>query len=157
VSALVEREETHSKGTAYLLWLAWTLGFCGIHRFYLGRPWTGLLWLFTFGLLGVGQLIDLFRIPGMVRKQNALLAGAPVRLLAPPAEDVEIRLARAAARHGGQLSVAQAVVETGLGFKAAEAALDDMARAGYVDIGNDDDTGAVVYRFGKLTGAAAAG
>ena len=59
-----------STGVAYLLWLLCFFGFCGIHRFYSGRIITGLIWLFTLGLLGVGQLIDLFLIPGMIRTSN---------------------------------------------------------------------------------------
>lgn len=34
------------------------LGTLGIHRFYLGYTGMGLLYLFTFGLLGIGWLID---------------------------------------------------------------------------------------------------
>jgi TM2 domain-containing membrane protein YozV len=60
----------YSNGMAYLLWLAGRLGFCGIHRFYVGKPLTALLWLFTGGLLFVGQIIDLFLIPGMVDRAN---------------------------------------------------------------------------------------
>lgn len=55
---------------AFILWLCCLIGICGLHRFYLGRPLTGLLWLFTFGLLGIGQLIDLFLLPSMVRQEN---------------------------------------------------------------------------------------
>ncbi|KAL0487772.1 TM2 domain-containing protein [Acrasis kona] len=53
---------------AYLLWFF--LGFLGIHRFYLNRTFTGLLWLFTGGLLGFGLLIDICLIPGMVNEEN---------------------------------------------------------------------------------------
>jgi TM2 domain-containing membrane protein YozV len=64
----------YSNGTAYLLWLACLFGFCGIHRFYVGKPVSGLIWLFTFGLLYIGQFIDLFLIPGMVEEANRKLA-----------------------------------------------------------------------------------
>ena len=60
--------QMRSSPTAYLLWFGCLIGFAGLHRFYLGRPWSGLLWLLTFGLLGIGQLVDLFLIPGMVRE-----------------------------------------------------------------------------------------
>ena len=53
--------------TAYLLWFLGVLGILGLHRFYLGRPWTGLLWLLTGGLLGIGALADLFLLPSMVQ------------------------------------------------------------------------------------------
>ena len=63
----MERKSTFA---SYILWLVCLVGICGLHRFYLGRPWTGLLWLLTAGLLGIGQIIDLFLIPGMVRNEN---------------------------------------------------------------------------------------
>jgi TM2 domain-containing membrane protein YozV len=57
---------------AFVFWLLGFVGLCGLHRFYVGRNWTGLLWLFTFGLLGVGQLFDLFFLGSMVRQANIL-------------------------------------------------------------------------------------
>ena len=60
-----------SSGVAYLLWLPGLPGICGLHRFYAGKPITGLIWFFTVGVLGLGQLIDLFLIPSMIATANA--------------------------------------------------------------------------------------
>lgn len=38
--------------------LAFFLGGLGVHRFYVGSVGMGLLWLFTFGLCGIGALVD---------------------------------------------------------------------------------------------------
>lgn len=38
------------------------LGVFGVHRFYQGKILTGLLWLFTAGLLGFGVIYDLFTL-----------------------------------------------------------------------------------------------
>ena len=42
----------------YLI-LCWLLGFLGIHRFYVGKIFTGFLYFLTLGFLGIGQTIDL--------------------------------------------------------------------------------------------------
>lgn len=39
------------------------VGFLGIHRFYLGRTFSAVLYLFTLGLFGIGWMVDLFRVP----------------------------------------------------------------------------------------------
>jgi hypothetical protein len=38
------------------------MGFAGLQRFYVGKIGTGILWFFTGGLLGIGQLIDFIMI-----------------------------------------------------------------------------------------------
>ena len=61
----------YERGTAYLLCAFSAIGISGIHRFYLKRRLTGLLWLLTFGLLGIGTIVDLFRLSKMVDDTNA--------------------------------------------------------------------------------------
>lgn len=58
---------THSVGVGYLLWL---FGFTGAHRFYFGKRSTGLLWLLTGGLFGVGWAVDFWMLNEMVDEQN---------------------------------------------------------------------------------------
>ncbi|WP_025732832.1 NINE protein [Carnimonas nigrificans] len=57
-------DPTHSVLMGYLLWI---FGFTGSHRFYYGKPVTGTLWFFTFGLFFIGWIIDIFLIPRMNR------------------------------------------------------------------------------------------
>ena len=50
------------KSQVVALILALVVGGLGIHRFYLGYTWQGIVQLLTFGGLGVWALIDLIRI-----------------------------------------------------------------------------------------------
>ncbi|WP_456269995.1 TM2 domain-containing protein [Kushneria sp. AK178] len=58
---------THNMLMGYLLWL---FGFTGAHRFYYGKPVTGTIWFFTFGLFLIGWIVDLFLIPLMDRQAD---------------------------------------------------------------------------------------
>lgn len=42
--------------------LCWALGAIGIHRFYLGYTWQGIVQLLTLGVCGIWTLIDFVRI-----------------------------------------------------------------------------------------------
>lgn len=59
-----------SKGTAYLLFFFCIIGLCGFHRFYIGKIGTGVIYLFTFGLFGLGLIYDLFTLLGQVKNYN---------------------------------------------------------------------------------------
>lgn len=56
--------DSHSLWMGYALWL---LGFLGAHRFYYGKRGTGVLYMCTLGLLGVGWVFDLFWMPMLAR------------------------------------------------------------------------------------------
>ncbi len=68
-------QDTHTKAIGYVLWL---IGFTGAHRFYYGKPITGMLWFFTFGLLGIGWIVDAFLIPQMDDQANHRFAPGPI-------------------------------------------------------------------------------
>jgi TM2 domain-containing membrane protein YozV len=67
MTTAAQPNDTHSKTIGYLLWF---FGFTGSHRFYYGKPVTGTIWFCTFGLLGIGWLVDLFLIPSMDRQAD---------------------------------------------------------------------------------------
>jgi TM2 domain-containing membrane protein YozV len=54
---------------AYLLWLP-PLGILGAHKFYLSRPFLGVAYFFTGGLLLIGWIYDLFTLPRQTDEFN---------------------------------------------------------------------------------------
>ena len=64
---MTSNQDTHRKTIGYILWI---FGFTGSHRFYYGKPLIGTIYFFTFGLLGIGWIIDLFLIPYMDRQAD---------------------------------------------------------------------------------------
>ena len=51
-----------SKTTALILCLVGFLGIAGLHRMYVGKVGSGILHLFTYGICGIGTVIDLISI-----------------------------------------------------------------------------------------------
>ncbi|NER48256.1 MAG: TM2 domain-containing protein [Symploca sp. SIO1A3] len=167
-------------GTTYFFWFACVFGFAGIHRIYNKKFFSGFLWMFTFGFLGIGQLIDLVLIPSMVDEHNIKLkqqlglseVGAPLEQQAiattvyepqqhnqvmttaassaPNREELMVQLLKAAHSRGGQISVTQAVLDTSASFAEVEATLKEMVNNGYVSVDNHPVSGVVVYQFVEL-------
>jgi TM2 domain-containing membrane protein YozV len=67
--------DTHLKSVGYILWI---FGFTGSHRFYFGKPISGTIYFFTFGLFLIGWLIDFFLIPSMDRQADLRFRAGPV-------------------------------------------------------------------------------
>jgi TM2 domain-containing membrane protein YozV len=54
--------DTSNKKRLIALLLCFFLGCLGIHRFYAGKVGTGIIWLLTAGVFGIGVLIDFILI-----------------------------------------------------------------------------------------------
>lgn len=62
VCARPRKEGSSEKSRLVAFILVWFLGVFGVHRFYVGRIGSGILWLLTGGLAGIGALIDIIMI-----------------------------------------------------------------------------------------------
>ncbi len=68
--------QTSDKSRTVALLLAIFLGEFGAHRFYVGKIGTGILYLCTGGLCGIGWIIDIIKICLGSYKDNV---GIPLR------------------------------------------------------------------------------
>jgi TM2 domain-containing membrane protein YozV len=67
-----ERKYKEGKYDYTVAWILLTfLGFFGVHRFYLGKWWTGLLYLLTGGLLTIGYYYDFLKLNEQVSAANS--------------------------------------------------------------------------------------
>ncbi|WP_392532431.1 TM2 domain-containing protein [Nostoc sp. C117] len=150
---------------SYILCGVGFFGVGGLHRLYNGKIGTGLLWLCTFGLFYIGQVVDLLLIPNMVDEYETNLRlkagvspfGVPLNQTAiasqvhrPTGNQLMIKLIEVAESKGGTLTVTQGVKATGASFAEVENTLKEMYKSGYVKIDNDPNTGAVIYHFHEL-------
>lgn len=152
-------QERRTLAVAYLLWalafLALPLGLPGlngIHRLYCRKPLSGALWFFSFGLCGIGQLVDGFLIPSLVESANQALllreamAAGEARAL-PSLERQLLSLARRQGEAGFTLNDAllELQLPSDADSQAVSAEIQRLLRADLLDVGNDA-RGRVIYR-----------
>ena len=158
----------YSTLVAYILWLISGFGALGFHRFYLGKIGTGLLWMFTGGLLGIGAFFDFFTLPGQVREANfrqAILEGAvrnnannssswrnvndgEARIIREkePVEHVILRLAKA---NKGILTASEVALGAKISIEEAKRDLDAMVNKGFAEL-RVRQSGSLVYTIPEL-------
>ncbi|QVK17817.1 TM2 domain-containing protein [Mycoplasmatota bacterium] len=66
----MKNRNVSSKNWLVALLLCIFLGYLGGHRFYVGKIGTGILWLLTVGLFGIGYIVDLLLIASFKFKDS---------------------------------------------------------------------------------------
>jgi TM2 domain-containing membrane protein YozV len=141
-------DERRNLAVSYGLWCLSLVGLCGIHRFYNRKPFSGFLWLFTFGLCGMGQLVDLLLIPEMVEGANRrLIDPADVTAALLPLDRQLLRLAREKDDRG--FTINDALIELDLpphvNSSLLHQEIEKLLATDLLEVGNDE-RGRVVYR-----------
>jgi TM2 domain-containing membrane protein YozV len=147
-----------SKGIAYLLLIFG--GVWGAHHCYLGRPGKGLLYLFTWGLLSIGVIYDLFTLGQQVDEANTSIFGSAFpgnrTIIIHHGQDIRhSEMAGYSAEkqililsgHCPVLTVREVVAGTALDMEEAEATLAKLSERGIARLKVDGE-GKVSYDFG---------
>jgi TM2 domain-containing membrane protein YozV/predicted transcriptional regulator len=151
---------------AYLLWFLSGFGILGFHRFYLGKVPTGLLWMCTGGLFGIGTIYDFLTLPGQVREANIRDAfynrdgghrnwryvndgEAEIIREKTGKESVERIILKVAKRNKGILTPSEVALEANIPIEEAKKTLDALVSKGFAEI-RVRRSGALVYTLPEL-------
>jgi hypothetical protein len=146
----------YSLTIARLLWLLSGFGALGFHRFYLGKMFTGFLWMFTGGLGMAGAIYDFLTLPGQVQEANIRLAlRNPQQWMGRPAaegiknwryagdvntrivrekESLERSILKLAKENKGVLTVSETALAADVGLEEAKKALDTLVDKGFAEL-----------------------
>lgn len=130
---------------AYLLWLFGGFGVLGLHRFYLRKIPTGVLWILTGGGFFLGAVYDFFTLAKQVAAANQ--AERPLEVtVRREKEPLERTILRLAQENRGRVSAVQVAAASDWTLDQAQKHLEQMARQGVCEM-RVLKSGAVVYHF----------
>ena len=157
---------------AYFLWFLSFFGILGLHRIYLGKIPTAILWMFTGGLFGIGTIYDFFTLPSQVREANIREAlyqrqfnqhgnkktwrhvnDGESRIVRPESghtESLERKILKLAKENKGILTVSEVALTANISLDDAKKHLDKLVSSGIAEL-RVRKTGALVYVMPDFT------
>jgi hypothetical protein len=163
--------DMYSVGVAYFLWFLSGCGVLGFHRFYLRKFRTGLLWMFSLGLLTVGSIYDFFTLSSQVQRANMGLmlngsqpayprdrggkswryAGDTELRGARKKESLERSILRLAKENRGILSPGEVSLAADVDLETVKKALDTLVDKGFAEL-RVRKSGVLVYTLPEFMG-----
>ena len=149
---------------AYLLWGLSGFGALGLHRFYLNKIGSGVLYFLTGGLFMVGSIYDFFTLPLQVRDANleakyrraleqGIPGGARSRRLplpgstrSPSKDSIERVILKTAKRNQGVAMPAEVALEAEISLDDAKKQLEKLVSKGFAEV-RVSRTGKLLYVF----------
>ena len=149
----------YSTGIAYLLWFFG--GALGLHRFYLGKFGTGILYLVTGGIAGLGCIYDLFTLPRQVREANLETRYRQAldyddrfgdgrenvrRITESSRETIERVILRTAKKNNGIATPSEVALDGNIPIDTAKKHLEKLVSEGFAEM-RVSKSGTIVYLF----------
>lgn len=141
---------------AYLFWFASWFGFAGLHRFYLGKPVSGVIYLLTWGLGGIGTIYDAITMPSLIQRsrlerriERALdEEDRPFRIqpTREPHESIEHAILRVANGNHGIVTPSKIALERNISIESAKTELERL-NVGHVCEIRVTRSGTIVFAF----------
>lgn len=140
---------------AYLLWLFGGFGCLGLHRFYMRKIPTGVLWVFTGGLAFLGSVYDFFTMARQVEDANLRAGylrgpGVPTEITVKrEKEPLERSILRVAQASAGRVTAVQVAASSDWTVDQAQKHLDEMVKRRICEL-RVLKSGAMVYHFAEF-------
>ncbi len=144
---------------AYLFWIPSLFGVAGLQRIYLGKIGSGILYLITGGLFGLGTLYDALTLPEQVRQANLQrrLEGGPSPLEElflnadnPRQQEIfslEHVILRTAKKNGGSTTPSEVALEANVTATEAREKLEELVGNGFAEMRVHKRSGNLAYVF----------